>query len=897
MNAGYKLSPNQAPVNDNDVFLLRHGTAEDKHVSVEELQSKLCHFKQQLNLVKALYNSQEEAKLIGALEPSRLCSQNGHATSSNESTKGCTYIQNDLNNSNNNNNLNCHKEINNIYADNHLKTNGAKSCAEVQLAKTDCNIAISQNAETNRSLHKHSERTSSNDSNSYNNKPLKQNKLRRENSKIPRIVPSTLKKDQHTENQKTNLKPGHQNKVTSFKKFGNTSAGDDSVSESEIQSSETECDGNLKLRRKGKTKSSNIRSRHSVEIERLRNLYEEKFQEFQQELNEKSSIKELSLTTKLKYFETLNLELQEKCNQFELQCQYLQDETKVLRTNNTNMNENIEKLSSEKTQIKDEYEKLRKERKEIETELFKSQQMLNNSFRIRTEAEEYLLEIQKKQGNLISDLHESEKQNEVLQREIASLKKMCLENDENIKYHQQVEEELKQCLDKAIQQVTQLEQQTREKEIENNLAFEKLVEEHEVLFQEHKTIKVLYAESIKRIEESMKEIDHLKSTVKTQTEENEILLKDNEVLRQINQSPVQDGWRKDKRMSLRKTWFSYHPLDQQFPNPHTEGYESERIYRRNNSIDNTSKTERTKIPRRAHTFHNDRQKPNLNGFHRTDSRSLDRTHSLSRSVSRSQSSASLRSRGSSVCRSSQSLYSTDYDSFESDSTLESEVSLDFEVETFSRRKKFTSSSPFSPKLNGGKKRDQEPAKCQSWYIPISPVPNVIHEEEHKENQIENQVENQVEEGSFASKIPSFNRNSGFRQNIKSKNQTNLLKPSNQAVTTDEVLATVKQGKLETAQKTKIFTRNPITSRLERLNKTYGKDGGTILKLEDQLKSLNQEKIKLDSQLGKIPTKTSGRLTRQLAEKEEKIHSRLEIVTKKIGSVRLELRKLKTPAKS
>ncbi|XP_057294689.1 uncharacterized protein LOC130623230 [Hydractinia symbiolongicarpus] len=413
------------------------------------------------------------------------------------------------------------------------------------------------------------------------------------------------------------------------------------------------------------------------------------------------------------------------------------------------------------------------------------------------------------------------------------------------------------------------------KVVQAQALYSEVHEEHEVLFQEHKTIKVLYAESIKRIEESMKEIDHLKSTVKTQTEENEILLKDNEVLRQINQSPVQDGWRKDKRMSLRRTWFSYHPLDQQFPNPHTEGYESERIYRRNNSIDNTSKTERTKIPRRAHTFHNDRQKPNLNG------RSLDRTHSLSRSVSRSQSSASSRSRGSSVCRSSQSLYSTDYDSFESDSTLESEVSLDFEVETFSRRKKFTSSSPFSPKLNGGKKTDQEPAKCQSWYIAISPVPNVIHEEEHKEDIDE--VKNEVEEGSFASKIPSFNRNSGFRQNIKNC-QTNSLKPSNQAVTTDEVLATVKQGKLETAQKTKICTRNPITSRLERLTKTYGKDGCTILKLEDQLKSLNQEKIKLDSQLGKIPTKTSGRLTRQLAEKEEKIHRKLEIVTKEIGSV-------------
>ena len=61
--------------------------------------------------------------------------------------------------------------------------------------------------------------------------------------------------------------------------------------------------------------------------------------------------------------------------------------------------------------------------------------------------------MQRREMELERELGSSTQRHDALRIELEALRKICLENDERVKYYQARENELQLCLDKAITQV------------------------------------------------------------------------------------------------------------------------------------------------------------------------------------------------------------------------------------------------------------------------------------------------------------------------------------------------------------------------------------------------------------------------------------------------------------
>lgn len=170
----------------------------------------------------------------------------------------------------------------------------------------------------------------------------------------------------------------------------------------------------------------------------------------------------------------------------------------------------LENQKENDSEILEQCEKLKKEKSKVEEELFKSQQMLNDSFRLRRDIEECLWKMQKEQIGKDTKLGELKNENELVKTELESMKKFCMENDEKIRNYQLLEMKLKGCLHQAVTQITELQLTSKEKNMNDEYAMNNLIDDYEKLFKEHETTKILYGDSLRKVEELMTEIKNLR---------------------------------------------------------------------------------------------------------------------------------------------------------------------------------------------------------------------------------------------------------------------------------------------------------------------------------------------------------------------------------------------------
>ncbi|XP_066919771.1 putative leucine-rich repeat-containing protein DDB_G0290503 [Clytia hemisphaerica] len=648
------------------------------------------------------------------------------------------------------------------------------------------------------------------------------------------------------------------------------------------------------------------RSRSSVESSKeLKAMYEEKYKSLRDEMEKKIHLQDLSSSLKEQYFDTWRNDLETKCNRYEQHINDLEQKSRDHSTESNQFELKYTKLEFQNSFLCNEYNRLKNEKTEIERELTRCQEMLNQSYSVQKEVKKCLEQVKDNEVSLSKKLKEVQTENEGLKHDLETLKALCMENDERVKYYQQMERRLQECMNGAMLQIANLEKETMQSNVHHKMEFQKLVDQHGNLQREHEAIKILYSDALRRVDESNKEKEDLKRTIQhlhLQSASRELIYSNQSSRNHtpLTQTPTGSP-NTARKLSIRRTWFPPEVSFDQFK-PTEDSQNSSGNESCNNSKICDLLTEgnnklQTRIPKKNFLRHR-------------------RQHSVSSNNGESDSNESLCSSLSSLRSSTHNLLTPDSEGPNPFGRIVPSPNDSWYVpvgagsqnkkinERFSKKDDCKSIHTAAENNNSITKNNSISKKDER---PQTPNKNKKHKGQSKIGRfhaLKNSVKSKSND-SLNSNTPSRPSSAASNHSTKSKKKELQIEKSARPLsaiptpcgvtktylTTEEVLASVQE---KPKPKVAVESGHKVqrTSRFEQLCTYRDKEEAQeIVDLEEKLQTLNSEKQRLDTQLGKIPTRSSLRSTSRSAQQERLLEGRADEVARELASVRSALKRL------
>eukprot|EP00794_Sanderia_malayensis_P014208 gene14208-15691_t len=263
----------------------------------------------------------------------------------------------------------------------------------------------------------------------------------------------------------------------------------------------------------GKTEEmvKDLESHHSREIEEIRMFYETEIKKLLREKdnlirqsntkNSNNNIASSPATSiiNLKYLEEIKNELEKRCQQYELRNRQLILKVDGLSRSCFESERRCRVLETDKSILQERCYKADQEKRKAHEELYKAQDMLNKSLGSRREVEDELLKLKRREINSESKLSDSNYALKDLRDDLSSSRRDCEEKNDVIRKLTAQRDEMQENLSDALRQISRLEEASSQRSSEKNL-FQKLLEEYEMLYNQHQRIRGLYNEALKKLD-------------------------------------------------------------------------------------------------------------------------------------------------------------------------------------------------------------------------------------------------------------------------------------------------------------------------------------------------------------------------------------------------------------
>ncbi|XP_065054654.1 interaptin-like [Rhopilema esculentum] len=261
-----------------------------------------------------------------------------------------------------------------------------------------------------------------------------------------------------------------------------------------------------------------ITSEHDEAVNQLQKWYEKEIRRLQFEKQEivaltRSPKSNVSLM-RMKYLEEIKVDLEERCHQAERRNKQLTLEVDRLSRSCFELERKVELLEADKAMLQERSFKISQDRQKSINEITILQDRLGESISSRRLLEDEIIRLKQKEFSASSRLDDSGTMISELREDLQSSKKDCADKEKIILNISSQKKEIQQNLNEALEQISRLEDASSQRAREKNL-FHKLLEEYEILYNQHRRIRDLYNEALQKLDENIEDDNFKRGTPKS----------------------------------------------------------------------------------------------------------------------------------------------------------------------------------------------------------------------------------------------------------------------------------------------------------------------------------------------------------------------------------------------